>query len=156
MKKKLIILLGCTGVPLLCYLTAYLHFVHPMPVDDSVQPVFRSGNPWTIRLLRPAAALDQALFPGRWNLDRFQLPATNLAGLRKLAPFRARVESVGRTTLRQTGVSTLHLGLRLESGHFLKIDEPGATEQMFAIAGSLQDLQLHEFPRSWFDPNAAK
>jgi hypothetical protein len=162
-RKKLIILAASTGVPLLCYIAAYLHFVHPMPVhaeggggDDVVQPVFRSANPWVIDLFRRAIPLDQELFPGRWNPARFHLPPTSLAGLRKMAPFRARVESVGRTMPYNTGISTLHLGLRLESGHFLKIDEPGATEQMFSIAGSLQDYQLHEFPESWFNARFAK
>ena len=162
-KKKLIILAASTGVPLLCYIAAYSHFVHPMPVraegggrNNVVQPVFRSANPWVIDLFRPAIPLDQELFPGRWDPARFQLPATNLTGLQKMTPFRARVESVGRTVPHNTGISTLHLGLRLESGHFLQIREPGATEQMFTIAGSLQDFQLHEFPESWFSPKAAK
>jgi hypothetical protein len=44
----------------------------------------------------------------------------------------------------------------LESGHFLKVEETAATEQMFAIAGSLQDFQLHEFPQSWFEAKIAK
>lgn len=162
-KKKLIFLVASTGVPLVCYIAAYFHFVHPMPVhtdgaghDDLVQPVFRSANPWVIRLCRPAISLDQELFPGRWDPAHFQLPSTNLAGLRRMLPFRARVESVGRTMPYNTGISTLHLGLRLESGHFLKVDEPGATEGMFAIAGSLQDYQLHEFPQSWFNPTIAR
>ena len=66
-----------------------------------------------------------------------------------MRPFRARVESVGRTMPNDTRVSTLHMGLRLESGHFLKIVEPSATEQMFAQAGTLMDTRLHEFPASW-------
>ncbi|HWQ92534.1 MAG TPA: hypothetical protein VN673_12750 [Clostridia bacterium] len=123
---------------------------------ESVQPVFRSANPWIIGLFRPAVTLDEEFFPGRWDLARFRLPSTNLAGLQKMAPFRARVESVGRTTPHTTGISTLHLGLRLESGHFLKVDQSAATEQMFAIAGSLQDHQVHEFPGSWFNARIAK
>ncbi|MCW5556045.1 MAG: hypothetical protein KIS67_28290 [Verrucomicrobiae bacterium] len=68
-----------------------------------------------------------------------------------MSPFRARVESVGRTMPHDTGVSTLRMGLRLESGHFLQIDQPAATEQMFALAGALMDTRLHEFPASWVD-----
>jgi hypothetical protein len=145
------------GILLLCYIGGYLGFVHPMPVRagpsnrESVEPVFRTARHSIIRLFRPAVAVDQALFPGRWELERFQLPPTDLAGLRKMSPFHARVESVGRTMPHSTGVSTLHLGLRFESGHFLQFDEPGATEQMFALAGSLMDTRLHEFPSSWFD-----
>jgi hypothetical protein len=160
-KRRLIVALVGTGIPLLCYLVGYLHFVRPMPVrvaggPELVEPVFRSANPRIIGLFHPAVAVDQELFPGRWDLARFQLPPTDLAGLRKMGPFRARVESVGRTTPHNTGISTLHLGLRLETGHFLKVDEPGATEQMFATAGSLQDFQIHEFPQSWFDAKTGK
>ena len=151
-------MLASLGVPWLGYIAAYSHFVHPMPVpvdgsgrDASVQPVFRSANPWVIGLFRPAIVFDQELFPSRWEPARFQLPPTDLAGLQKMAPFRARIESVGRSMPYDTRISTLHLGLRLESGHFLQIDQPGATEQMFVIAGSLQDFQAHEFPRSWFN-----
>jgi hypothetical protein len=55
-----------------------------------------------------------------------------------------------------TGVSTLQMGLRLESGEFLKVAEPGATEQMFGLAGSLMDTRLHEFPASWLEPAKGK
>lgn len=155
-KRKVSVSLAGTGVLLLGYVAGYLHFVRPMPIraagggGESVQPVFHTGNPWLIALFRPAVPVDQEFFPGRWDSRRFQLPPTDLAGLQKMAPFRARVESVGRTQVHKTGVTALQLGLRLESGHFLRIDEPGATEEMFAIAGSLQDFQVHEFPRSWF------
>jgi len=162
-KKRLIIPLVGAGIPLLCYVAGYLHFVHPMPVHiggangpESVEPVFQGSNPKIIGLFRPAVAFDRELFPGRWELARFQLPPTDLAGLQKMAPFRAKVASVGRTMPYTTGISTLHLGLRLETGHFLQIDEPRATEQMFAIAGCLQDYQLHEFPKSWFNAKIAK
>jgi len=156
-RKRLVMVLMSAGVPLLCYLAGYLHFVSPMPMRvgpskrESVEPVFRTARLSIIRLFRPAVTLDQALFPGRWDLKRFQLPPTDLAGLRKMSPFRARVESVGRTMPHNTGISTLRLGLRFESGHFLQIAEPGATEQMFALARSLMDTRLHEFPSSWFD-----
>ena len=162
-RKSLIILLAGAGVALLCYIVGYLHFVHPMPVrvdgaghDDLVAPVFKSTNPRIIALFRPAVALDQELFPGRWDPARFQLPPTNLNGLQKMPPFRARVQSVGRTMPYNTQISTLRLGLRLETGYFLEIEEPGATEQMFAIAGSLQDSQIHEFPANWFNAKIAK
>ena len=156
-RKRLLIVLMSTGIPLLCYIGAYLHYVHPIPIHvgpgnrESVEPVFRTARHSIIRLFRPAVAVDKALFPSRWDLERFQLPPTDLAGLRKMSSFRARVESVGRTMPHNTGVSTLRLGLRFESGHFLQIDEPAATEQMFALAGSLMDTRLHEFPSSWFD-----
>jgi hypothetical protein len=156
-RKRLLIVFTSTGLALLCYVGGYLHFVHPMPIRvgtsdrESVEPVFGTARHSIIRLFRPAVAIDQALFSGRWELERFQLPRTNLAGLRTMSPFRARVESVGRTMPYNTGISTLQLGLRFESGYFLEIDEPGATEQMFALAGSLMDTQLHEFPSSWFN-----
>jgi hypothetical protein len=157
-----LIVLISTGIPLLCYVGGYLHFVHPMPVRvngsdrESVEPAFSTARSSLIRLFRPAIAVDQTLFPDRWEPERFQLPGTNLAGLRMMSPFRARVESVGRSMPYNTGISALHLGLRFETGYFLKIDEPGATEQMFAVAGSLQDFQIHEFPKSWFNPKFSK
>lgn len=150
------------GISLAGYIAAYLHYVHPMPVrlnpskPESVEPVFRTANPSLIRLFQPAIAVDQELFPGRWEREHFLLPTTNLAGLRQMPPFRARVETVGRTTPANTGISTLHLGLRLDTGQWLEIDEPGATEQMFALAGSLMDIQLHEFPGSWFPTKTTK
>ena len=156
-RKLLGIVLAVICFPLLCYILGYLHFVHPMPVplgasgQESVEPVFSTAKASVIALFRPAVAVDQTLFPGRWELERFQLPTTDLAGLRKMSPFEARVESVGRTMPYSTGVSTLHMSLRLEDGHFLKIDQPLATEQMFAIAGALMDTRIHEFPKSWFD-----
>jgi hypothetical protein len=160
-KKRLTIVLLAAGTPLICYVAGYLHFVHPMPTriangPESVEPVFQTANPAMIGLFRPAAGLDRELFPHRWDLARFQLSPTDLAGLRKLPPFRARVESVGRTMPYNTGLSTLYLGLRLETGHFLRIEQPEATEQMFAIAGALQDYQQHEFPQSWFNAETAK
>lgn len=136
----------------------YLYFVHPEPISldssnhESVEPVFRTGRHSIIRLFRPAVPIDRAFFPGRWKLERFLLPPTDLAGLRAMPRFRARVQSVGRTTPHNTGISTLRLGLRLESGHFLQIVEPAATEQMFSLAGSLMNGGLHEFPTSWVDP----
>jgi hypothetical protein len=144
------------------YILAYLYFVHPMPVrldpskPELVEPVFRTVNHNIIRLFQPAIAVDQELFSDRWELNHFQLPTTNLAGLRQMSPFRARLESVGRTTPYNTKISTLHLGLRLETGYSLQIIEPNATEQMFAVAGSLMDTRLHEFPDSWFDAKVAK
>jgi hypothetical protein len=156
-KKKVRIVLAGIGVPLLCYIIGYVHYVHPMPIRvgpasrESVEPVFRTARHSLISLFRPAVAIDQALFPSRWDLQRFRLPPTDLAGLHQMPSFRARVESVGRTTPHSTGISTLRMGLRLESGHFLQIDEPAATEQMFGLAGSLMDTRLHEFPGSWFD-----
>jgi hypothetical protein len=158
MKNRKLLKWGVMGVGLCgtLYIAGYLHFVRPMPLrvgtsdQESVEPVFRSANSAIIRLFRPVVGIDQSLFPGRWNRDRFQLPSTNLAGLRTMRPFSARVESVGRTMPNDTKLSTLQMGLRLESGHFLKIVEPGATEQMFARAGALMDSRLHEFPASWF------
>ncbi len=156
-RKRLLIILMSAAFPLLCYIVGYLHFVHPMPIrvgssnHESVEPVFRTTRHSIISFFRPAVAVDQTVFPGRWELERFQLPPTNLAGLRTMPPFRARVQSVARTMPHNTGISTLRLGLRLESGHFLQIDVPAATEQMFALAGSLMDTGLHEFPSSWFD-----
>lgn len=155
--KRLKMALIGMSLMLLCYIVGYLHFVRPMPVrvdpakGESVEPVFSTGRYSIIRLFRPAVAIDQALFPSRWELKRFQLASTDMAGLLKMAPFRARVESVGRTTPHNTGISNLHLGLRLESGHFLQIVEPGATEQIFAISGALMDYQLHEFPGSFLN-----
>lgn len=160
-KRFLVVSIG-TAILLLCYFGGYLHFVHPMPIrsgtsnKESVVPVFRTARHSIISLFRPAVAVDQALFPSRWQPERFQLPPTDLAGLRKMSPFRARVESVGRTMPYNTGISTLRLGLRFENGKYLQISEPGATEQMFALAGSLQDFQLHEFPGSWFNRQTAK
>ena len=164
MKNKKLLKWGVMGVGLCaaCYIAGYLHFVRPMPIrvgtseQESVEPVFRSANSAVLGLFRPAVGIDQALFPGRWNLERFRLPSTNLAGLRAMRPFSARVESVGRTMPNDTKVSTLQMGLRLESGHFLKVVEPRATEQMFAQAGSLMDTRLHEFPASWFLPKTDK
>lgn len=156
-RKRLLIILMSVSFLLLCYVVGYLHFVHPMPIRvdpsnrESVEPVFRTARHSLIRLFRPAVAVDQTIFPGRWELARFQLPPTDLSGLRRMSPFRARVESVGRTMPNNTGISALRFGLRFESGHFLQIDEPAATEQMFALAGSLMDTRLHEFPSSWFD-----
>jgi hypothetical protein len=121
------------------------------PNRESVEPVFNTVSYSIIRLFRPAIAVDQALFPGRWELARFQLQPTDLAGLHKMKPFRARVESVDRITLQNAKVSGLRLGLRFESGYYLQIHEPAATEQMFAVAGSLMDHALHEFPRSWVE-----
>ncbi len=156
-RKRLLIVLMSTGIALLCYSVGYVHYVHPMPIRvgpasrESVEPVFRTARHSILRLFRPAVAVDQTLFPSRWDLQRFQLPPTDLAGLHKMSSFRARVESVGRTTPHNTGVSTLRMGLRFESGHLLQIKELAATEQMFALAGSLMDTRLHEFPSSWFD-----
>lgn len=157
-RKRIGIVLVSAGIVLLSYIVGYLHFVHPKPVRaggsgrESVEPVFRTARHSLIRLFRPAVAVDQALFPGRWDLERFQLPPVDLAGLRKMAPFRARVEIVSRTTPHNTGVSTLHLGLRLENGCLLPVVEPGAAETMFSLAGSPMDTRLHEFPSSWFNP----
>lgn len=156
-RKRLLLVLISIGLPLLCYIVGYAHYVHPMPIRvglgsrESVEPVFRTARPIIIRTFQPAIAVDRALFPSQWELQRFQLPPTDLAGLHKMSPFRARVEGVGRTMPHNTGVSTLRMGLRWESGHFLQIDQPAATEQMFALAGSLMDTRLHEFPASWFD-----
>jgi hypothetical protein len=122
----------------------------------SIEPRFRTASPSIIRLFRPAVAIDQAYFPSRWDVKRLQLPPTDLTGFQKMSPFRARVESVGRTMPYNTGVSSLRMGLRLEGGYFLQIDAPAATEQMFALAGSLMDSQLHEFPSSWFDAKGAE
>ena len=161
-RKRILVITMGTGIPLICYVGGYLHFVHPMPVrvgradQQSVEPVFRTANQSIISLFRPAVTIDRALFPSRWEIEHFQMPPTNLAGLRKMRPFRARVESVGRTMPYSTGISTLRLGLRFESGQYLLISEPGATEQMFAIAGALQDFQMHEFPDSWFNRQTAK
>jgi hypothetical protein len=155
-QKRLAIVLVVICIPALCYVFGYLHFVHPMPVrldpsnNESVEPVFSTANARIIGLFRPAVAVDQDLFPSRWELERFQLPPTDLAGLRKMSPFKARVESVGRTMPYNTGISALHMGLRLEDGHFLQIDQPQATERMFAIAGAMMDAQIREFPKSWF------
>ena len=155
------VLIG-VGICLLLYVVAYSHFVHRMTVRvdasgrESVEPVFRTANHNIIRLFGPAVAVDQALFPGRWELERFHLPPTNLAGLRAMRPFLARVESVGRTKPNNTEVSTLHMILRLESGEVLKVTEPGATEQMFGMAGALMDTRLHEFPTSWVEPDKGK
>jgi hypothetical protein len=156
-RKRLAILSVLICILLLCYILGYLYFVHPMPVrlgassNESVEPVFSTAKAGIIGLFRPAVAVDQDLFPGRWELERFQLPPTDLAGLRKLSPFQARVESVGRTMPYNTGISTLHMGLRLQDGHLLQVDQPQATDRMFAIAGALMDTQIHEFPKSWFD-----
>ena len=161
-QKRLKIILVSAGISLLCYIGGYLHFVHPRPIHvsgagrESVEPVFHTANPGIISLFRPAVAVDREFFPNRWKLAHYQLPRTNLAGLRKMSAFRARVEKVGRTMPYNTGISTLHLGLRLESGQYLQIDEPGATEEMFAVAGQLQDYQQHEFPNCWFNAKTAK
>lgn len=156
-RKRFVIVLCSISIPLLCYILAYVHFVHPMPVRigtssrETVEPVYRTVNYDIIRLFSPAIAVDQVLFPSRWELQHFQLPPTDLAGLRKMSPFYARVESVGRTMPYNTRISTLYLGLRLENGDFLKIVQPRATPRMFTIAGSLMDTRIHEFPKSWFD-----
>ncbi len=161
-RKQVKWILPGAGILLAGYIAAYLHYVHPMPVrldpskPESVEPVFRTVNHSLIRLFQPAIAVDQGLFPGRWEREHFLLPTTNLAGLRQMPSFHARVESVGRTIPYNTGISTLHLGLRLDTGQWLQIDEPGVTEQMFAIAGSLMDTQLHEFPGSWFHVKMTK
>src|SRR5215471_10400827 len=89
------ILIG-VGICLLSYIAAYSHFVHRMAVRvdasgrEAVEPVFQTANHSIIRLFRPAVAVDQALFPGRWKMERFHLPPTNLAGLRAMRPFLAR------------------------------------------------------------------
>jgi len=153
--KPQMYLLITMALAALLYVGGYAHFVHPMPVrmdgseGETVQPVFHTARQGIINLFGPAVAVDQALFPGRWELRRFQLPPTNLAGLRAMRPFSARVESITRTMPHNTGITTLQLGLRLESGHFLKVVEPGATEPMFALVGSLMDHQVHEFPACW-------
>lgn len=145
-----------------CYIAGYCHYVHPMPIrvgdsdSESVEPVFRTARHGIIRLFGPAVAVDQAVFPGRWEPKRFQLIPTDLAGLCRMSPFLARVEGVGRTMPHNTGVTTLHLRLRFDTGHLLQVNEPGATEPMFATAGALMDTQLHEFPTSWFDTKIAK
>jgi hypothetical protein len=155
------VLIGA-GICLLAYVVAYSHFVHRMAVQtgtpgrESVEPVFQTANHSIIRLFRPAVAVDQALFPGRWEIERFHLAPTNLAGLRAMRPFLARVENVGRTKPNNTGVSTLHMTLRLENGEVLEVTEPRATEQMFAMAGALTDTRLHEFPTSWLEPDKGK
>ena len=157
--KRLRIVSTAVMASLLGYLAGYLCYVRPMPVrvaatgPESVEPVFQTASHGIIRLFRPVVGIDRALFPGRWELARFQMQPTDLEGFRKMAPFRARVEGVGRSMPYTTRISTLHLGLRLESGHLLPVDADDATEQMFAKAGSLMDSGFHEFPAAWFEGN---
>jgi len=152
--------MAVTGI--LCYSAAYFYFVRPKPVrlDPSglytVQPVFQSARSSLIRLFRPGVPIDQEFFPWRWELKRFQLGTTNLAGLQQMRPFEARVVGVGRTMPYNTGISTLSMKLQLESGELLEIRQPGASEEMFALAGRLMNTRLYEFPQSWFEANTGR
>jgi len=77
--------------------------------------------------------------------------------MKRKATFQLAVRPlVARKMPYNTAVSTLQIDLRLESGELLRVSELGATELMFALAGSLMDTRLHEFSCGWLEPGNHK